>query len=224
MRTAWQNVSTLLLLSVSLSILTLNTAHLNAAEFTILDASNNTVSDAVIEVTSATTHSTSTAMQNAPSAEMGQKDKQFSPRMIAVRQGTTVSLPNYDDIKHHIFSFSPANTFEKSLPKGSQDATLSFNSAGIVELGCNVHDWMMGYVYVAASPLFAISGESGQVTISNTPKGQLHVKVWHELLGNDDSSIYTTRINPDSNGKYIINLPVDIAEQDAFDIDELGDY
>jgi len=190
-----------------------------ALEFQVLDENQQPVSDAAIEVlTPAGAGTTDTK------AEMGQRDKQFSPRMIAVKQGTSVAFPNYDDIKHHIFSFSSAKSFEQALYKGGESEPVTFDKAGVVELGCNVHDWMVGYIYVSSSSMFGISDDNGKATIGSKASGEIQVKVWHELLGTSDSDVITTTLKADADGKYAIALPINIDDQESFDIDELGDY
>lgn len=191
-----------------------------AIEFRVLDENKQQVSDAVIELLTPA----DAADKATSNAEMGQRDKQFSPRMIAVKKGTSVSFPNYDDIKHHIFSFSSAKTFEQALYKGGESEPVTFDKTGVVELGCNVHDWMMGYIYVSASPMFSISGSDGKASIGAKLTGDVQVRVWHELLGTSDSDVITTKISADTNGEFVIALPINIDDQESFDIDELGDY
>lgn len=190
-----------------------------ALEFQVLDENQKPVGDAVIEVVSPA--GTGTV---GSKAEMGQRDKQFSPRMIVVKQGTSVAFPNYDDIKHHIFSFSSAKIFEQALYKGGESEPVTFDKAGVVELGCNVHDWMVGYIYVASSPVFGISDSNGKASIGSKTSGEVQVKVWHELLGTSDANVITTTLKADANGNYAIALPINIDDQESFDIDELGDY
>lgn len=85
-------------------------------------------------------------------AEMDQIKKQFSPHILVVQKGTEVSFPNSDSIQHHVYSFSPAKTFQLQLYKDQSPEPLPFDQQGKVELGCNVHDWMLGYIYVVDTP------------------------------------------------------------------------
>ncbi len=71
-------------------------------------------------------------------------------RFAAVQAGTTINLPNRGDVKHHAYSFSPAEKFELPLYAGTPDAPLLFDKPGIVTGGCNIHDWMTAYVCVAS--------------------------------------------------------------------------
>ena len=120
---------------------------------------------------------------NAPAAAstdavVDQRDKQFLPRVLAVRTGTTVSFPNSDNIRHHVYSFSPAKRFELRLYQGTPSEPVVFDKPGLVVLGCNIHDWMLGYVYVTDDPWFGVSDESGRIRLE-LPAGTYQATLWH---------------------------------------------
>jgi hypothetical protein len=62
-----------------------------------------------------------------------------------------------------------------------------FDKAGVVVLGCNIHDWMVGYVYVSESPWFAKTGADGTATLSLPPRAYV-VRVWHPQLVQDEAT------------------------------------
>jgi plastocyanin len=118
-----------------------------------------------------------------------QINKEFVPYVLPVRVGTTVNFPNKDKIRHHVYSFSPAKNFELPLYSGKPAAPVLFDKAGAVVLGCNIHDWMIAYVYVAESPYFAKTGADGQATISDLPAGNYTLRAWHPRLeGKEDAT------------------------------------
>lgn len=121
------------------------------------------------------------AVSPAP-AIMDQVQKQFLPKVLAVRSGTRVSFPNRDDIRHQVYSFSPAKRFELRLYKGTPSEPVLFDKPGLVVLGCNIHDWMLGYIYVTDDPWFAVSDASGQLDFQQLPAGRYGVTVWHPQL------------------------------------------
>lgn len=117
---------------------------------------------------------------HAPSpAVMDQRSRQFAPSVLAVRTGTAVSFPNSDNIRHHVYSFSPAKRFELRLYEGTPSAPVQFDTPGVVVLGCNIHDWMVGYVYVTDDPWFAVSDAQGRLTLEQLPVGRYAVSLWH---------------------------------------------
>ena len=116
----------------------------------------------------------------APGAAiMDQRDKQFAPTVLAVRSGTSVKFPNSDNIRHQVYSFSPAKRFELRLYQGTPSEPVIFDKPGVVVLGCNIHDWMLGYVYVTDDPWFAVSDQAGRVKLDGLPPGTYQTTLWH---------------------------------------------
>ncbi|AWL11123.1 hypothetical protein HMF8227_00627 [Saliniradius amylolyticus] len=114
-------------------------------------------------------------------AQMDQVSRQFKPHVLVVQKGSRVIFPNSDSIKHHVYSFSPAKTFELELYKDRAPEPLTFDKQGQVELGCNVHDWMLGYIYVVDTPYFTRTNQDGQATL-DVPKGNYQLHVRHPRL------------------------------------------
>jgi plastocyanin len=122
------------------------------------------------------------------SAIMDQIDLQFSPHILVVQTNTRVRFPNSDSIKHHVYSFSPAKTFELQLYKGLQANPLLFDKSGIVELGCNVHDWMLGYIHVVDTPYFGKTDAAGQLQLS-VPDGEYQITFWHPRISQEEKQL-----------------------------------
>lgn len=114
-------------------------------------------------------------------AEMDQRDMQFSPHVLPVQQGTLVYFPNSDDVRHHVYSFSPAKRFELPLYAGRQADPIRFDQTGVVVLGCNIHDSMVGYILVLDTPWFARVDDQGRATL-DAPAGDYRLEVWHPRL------------------------------------------
>jgi plastocyanin len=108
-----------------------------------------------------------------------QVDKQFVPKVMAIGVGTSVSFPNNDNIRHQVYSFSPAKRFELPLYAGVPAQPILFDKPGVVVLGCNIHDWMVGYIYVSESPYFAKTGANGKAKLVDLPARAYVVRVWH---------------------------------------------
>lgn len=119
---------------------------------------------------------------------MDQVDKTYVPHVLAVEAGTAVDFPNSDDIRHHVYSFSDAKSFELPLYQGTPAEPVLFDTPGVVVLGCNIHDFMRGYIYVADSPYFAVAGEDGVATIAGLPAGGYRLTVWHPQQKGDEPS------------------------------------
>jgi plastocyanin len=108
-----------------------------------------------------------------------QKGREFVPYVTAIQVGTTANFPNLDPLLHHVYSFSPIKTFEIKLYAGDAPLVILFDKPGTVTLGCNIHDWMIGYIQVVDTPYFGKSGEDGLVQISDMVAGDFEVRLWH---------------------------------------------
>lgn len=104
-------------------------------------------------------------------ALVDQVDKEFVPRVSIIQAGTEIHFPNSDNIRHSLYSFSPAKTFTTKLYSGREAAPVLFDKTGLVVLGCNIHDKMVAWVYVVDTPWFARSGADGTATIKGVPPG-----------------------------------------------------
>ena len=116
-------------------------------------------------------------------AIMDQRARQFAPTVVPIQVGTDVSFPNRDDVRHHVYSFSKPKTFQLKLYHGEASTPVHFGEPGIVVLGCNIHDGMLGYLAVVDTPLFAKSAASGKAVIEGAPSGPYTLQVWHPDLG-----------------------------------------
>lgn len=112
-------------------------------------------------------------------ARIEQVDREFVPYLSIVQKGTSVQFPNRDRIKHHVYSFSPAKTFEIKLYVGQPAKPVVFDKSGEVVLGCNIHDWMEAHVLVVDTPWFGKTAADGLVRLDNVPAGRYRVRVWH---------------------------------------------
>lgn len=113
---------------------------------------------------------------------MDQRNLQYVPDVLIVQTGTTVEFPNSDDVRHQVYSFSPAKTFQLPLYSGHQHAAVVFDRKGLVTLGCNIHDSMVGYIYVTDSPWYGRTGADGTLQLRDLASGDYTVHLWHPLL------------------------------------------
>ena len=110
-----------------------------------------------------------------------QVNKRFVPRVSVVRTGTTVDFPNSDRIRHQVYSFSNPKPFSLKLYAGAPKEEVVFDKPGLVVLGCNIHDTMVGFVAVVDSPYFGKVPASGNVLL-DAPPGRYKLRVWHPNL------------------------------------------
>ena len=127
-------------------------------------------------------HSSAAAAATRPGrGVVDQRNTQFVPRVSVVTVGTPVTFPNSDNVRHQVYSFSPAKRFELPLYSGKPAAPVVFATPGVVELGCNIHDWMLAYVVVVDTPYHVVTDARGQGRIE-APAGTYILRVWHPGL------------------------------------------
>ncbi|MFC4700100.1 methylamine utilization protein [Glaciecola siphonariae] len=161
----------------------------------VTDKNGVVLSNIVVEISAQTKTSTDLARQAADPVVIEQIDQQFVPHISVVPVGTQVTFPNNDTVAHHVYSFSPAKTFEVNLQEQFTSKPISFDSAGIVELGCNIHDWMLAYVFISDADWFGKTNAQGIVDVE-LPEGSYSASVWHPRLSkNDMQSIHELIIN-----------------------------
>ena len=114
-------------------------------------------------------------------AVMDQVHKTFVPAVLPVMIGSEIHFPNHDQIHHHVYSFSRTKSFELPLYKGEEVPPVLFDKAGVVKIGCNIHDWMAAVILVVPTPFYAVTNEAGEFTVSGLPSGTLPLAAWHEL-------------------------------------------
>jgi plastocyanin len=111
--------------------------------------------------------------------EIEQKDVKFSPLVSVVQVGTPILFPNHDKVRHHVYSFSPAKTFELKLYAGVPTNPVLFDKPGTVVLGCNIHDQMVAYVQVVNTPYFGKTDMAGRVKLDGLSNGKYVLKTWY---------------------------------------------
>lgn len=154
-------------------------------EIKITDRSGTGVPNAVIALyggSSPTLASTAAPATITVKAVMDQRNRQFAPHVLAVQRGTSVRFPNSDDIRHQVYSFSEAKRFNLPLYHGIPAEPLLFDQAGEVALGCNIHDRMLGYIYVVDTPWFVSTDANGAAKLAKVPAGAYVAKLWYPGL------------------------------------------
>lgn len=120
-------------------------------------------------------------------ATMDQKDRMFLPHVLPIQTGTWVEFPNSDNIRHQVYSLSPAKRFQLPLYTGKPAFPIQFSTPGVVTLGCNIHEQMSAYIVVVDTPYFG-KLENGKATIPDVTAGQYTLKVWFPEMREEPKS------------------------------------
>jgi plastocyanin len=141
--------------------------------------------------------------------DIGQSKRQFDPQLTVVTVGTPVNFPNFDTVRHHVYSFSPIKTFELKLYAGVPGKPVVFDKPGEAVLGCNIHDRMAAWVVVAETPWFAQSGSDGSARIADAPAGAYRLSVWHPGLAANTPPLTKTLQIGTAEIREALKLPVE---------------
>ncbi len=187
-------------------VLMLLSISVGAAEFSLVvkDTKGNLQSDAVVALVPVQKNQ----YTDTPTVVIDQIDKQFVPGVMAVRVNTLVRFPNSDDIRHHVYSFSPAKKFELRLYHGMTAEPVLFDKPGTVVLGCNIHDSMVGYIFVVDTPYFAVADAQGMARISQVPAGKYQLEIYHPRMNSNYpvSSVQLTENETKQDSRVLDNL------------------
>jgi plastocyanin len=166
------------------TILLLASAGASAATLSVAVSGSDgaPLADAVVLVDSV---GSKAAVKPMADVEISQTKRQFQPRVTLITTGTRVTFPNFDTVRHHVYSFSPIKTFELKLYAGVPNLPITFDKPGFGVLGCNIHDTMAAWVVVADTPYTARSGADGVARIDKLPAGAYTLRVWHAGLAAD---------------------------------------
>lgn len=111
--------------------------------------------------------------------QMAQKGQNFVPRVVAVTAGQAVDFPNFDPIFHNAFSVSPIKRFDLGKYPRGQSRKVIFSKSGVVQVFCDIHANMAGFVRVVPSRAVAMPDGYGEFAIEGVPPGTYTLRVWH---------------------------------------------
>lgn len=137
---------------------------------------------------------TATPLDGAPhklapiKAVMDQVNRAFQPDLLVIPVGSTVTFPNSDTVSHQIYSFSPAKRFQLPLYRGTPYPPVHFDQAGVITLGCNIHDEMVGYLLVTDAPFYGRTNAAGAWTVE-VARGRYRISIWHPRMRDTDTDL-----------------------------------
>mgnify|MGYP000468792737 CR=1 FL=1 len=158
---------------------------------------------------------------------IGQQNKSFTPYISVMQLGSEVTFTNQDDITHHIYSPIGENKFDFKIRAGEKKNKADFTQLGEVAMGCNIHDWMSGYLLIINTPYFEKTNQSGLGILTDVQNGSYQLTVWHPQLKSSENKIVKT-ITVTKNQQFEFNV-TDLleklpAQKSDEDFDFLDDY
>ncbi len=167
-------------------------AHAATVTVTVRQPDGAPLTDGVVMIESA---AAPRAVPHGPYA-IEQKQIAFQPHVLVVPVGAQVTFPNRDTVRHHVYSFSKAKRFDLKLYGREDHRSITFDTAGVVALGCNIHDSMSGFVIITATPLYAKTDAQGRVSIPDVPAGNVTLRLWSPSIRNSGNTLSKPAVVP----------------------------
>jgi plastocyanin len=144
----------------------------------VIDEQTQGLQDVFVVLADAPKQPTTTMLRPAV---MDQRDWVFLPRVVAVQDGQEVAFLNNDGVNHgvHATSTLAENEFNLVLATGGERRFTFAPQTEPVTIGCALHPWMRGWVYVVRHPWFAVTDAKGAFRIQDVPPGKYRVDLRH---------------------------------------------
>jgi plastocyanin len=155
-------------------------AYAATVDVTVTDSRGAPAANAVVSL--AADGDATLASHVAARSVIDQQHETFLPLVVVVRKGGEVIFTNNDVTMHQVYSFSPIRQFQFELDRGQVSKPVVFDKAGVAAIGCNIHDNMVAYVFVAGAPFAAVTDAQGRAEFRDVPDGAWHASVWHPQL------------------------------------------
>ena len=168
---------------------------------TVLDQDGQPAQNAVVHISGQGITSSNTDV-----AIMDQVNRQYSPHVLAIHKNQKVSFPNSDNVRHHVYSFSKTKPFEMKLYAGTPNTPITFENEGVVVLGCNIHDSMLGYIVVYGNGKYGVVDDAGKIVFSEPKKNITILNIWHPNLVDKTKTHFSGHLSGQDNITVTINI------------------
>ena len=133
---------------------------------------------------------------------LDQSGCEYKPHVLAFQAGSTVEILNPDGILHNVHSYSKVNSpFNIAQPKFKKTMDQKIEKPETIQVKCDVHAWMEGWLVSAPNPYFAVTDNSGNFKLTDVPAGTYNVEVWHEKLGKSSQKL-TVKAKEDAKASF----------------------
>jgi plastocyanin len=151
-----------------------------------LVVNNGNLANAVVSITDIKTGK----KIDAKKVTLDQKGCEYQPHVLAFPVGTTVEILNPDGILHNVHSYSKVNSpFNMAQPKFKKTLDVKIEKPETIEVKCDVHGWMQGWLVATPTPYVAVTDNSGNFKLTDVPAGTYTVELWHEKLGKNTQKV-----------------------------------
>lgn len=170
---------------LALGVLATKVQAAKSFEVSVVSKDKKPVSDIVVYLTPKFVLPEGFAKNSTANETIDQQGKKFAPYVSVVQKGQSLHFNNKDDITHHIYSIGGENRFEFKLKSGETKHTQLMGGSEEIAMGCNIHDWMSGFVLVVGTPFYGKTNDAGIISFTLPQDGQYDVTIWHPQLDVD---------------------------------------
>jgi hypothetical protein len=130
----------------------------------------------------------------------------FQPHLQVMPLGD-VDIVNSDPVLHNTHGFLDKLTvFNVALPNQGQRIKKPLRKSGVVRVECDAHGWMLGWIFVAENPYYAVTGKDGSFTIKDVPPGSYTLVAWQEFTGPVEMTVNVK-------AKEVVSVPVELKKK-----------
>jgi len=147
------------------------------------------VANAVIWLAPASKDSKFEVVESKGAVTVDQPHCAYVPHVVAIKPGQYLEVKNSAPVNHNTKwdadSLAGNEPGGKTIaPKGSIPKIDLKPQDSPIRLGCDIHKFMIGYVWVMPHQYVAVTDKDGKFTIENVPTDtELSVVAWHEAAG-----------------------------------------
>jgi plastocyanin len=121
---------------------------------------------------------------------LDQKGCEYHPHVLAFPVGSTVEIVNPDGVLHNVHTYIEGKTlFNRAQPPYKKVLPEKIDKRGPINVKCDVHGWMDGWLFGAENPYFGVTDKNGTVKLTDVPPGTYTVEIWHETLGKQTQKV-----------------------------------
>jgi hypothetical protein len=148
-------------------------------------------------------------LKKSPSVVLDQKGCEFQPYVLPLYKDQKLVIKSSDPVGHNVRFTGFNNTGINQMVAANGQFTVNLLAEKRpMELRCDIHTWMKGYLLVLDHPFFATTATDGSFEIKGVPAGDQKLIVWQGSIG---------YVNPG----YGQGMPVSVKAGEASDVGEV---
>jgi hypothetical protein len=120
-----------------------------------------------------------------PEVVLDQKNCEFQPYALPFHKDQKLVIKSSDPKSHNVRFSGIVNTGINQMvaPQGEIKGTTLVAEKLPMELHCDIHSWMKGYLLVLDHPFFTTTATDGSFEIKDVPSGEQNLILWQNKVG-----------------------------------------